>query len=95
MVHIRKLPEKILPTRLVLFLSAALLLEHFNMHEEAALLREAVDWTLANGFVSKDIESVNFYFTSTIGEMISDYIGEKIPGSVKKDNIELRKSTII
>jgi 3-isopropylmalate dehydrogenase len=76
-------------------LSAALLLEHFSMQEEAALLREAVDWTLANGFVSKDIESVNFYFTSTIGEMISDYIGEKIPGSVKKDNIELRKSTII
>jgi 3-isopropylmalate dehydrogenase len=76
-------------------LSAALLLEHFDMHTEAALLREAVDWTLANGFVSKDIESVNFYFTSTIGEMISDYIGEKIPGSVKKDNIELRKSTII
>ncbi len=76
-------------------LSAALLLEHFSMHKEAALLREAVDWTLANGFVSKDIESVNFYFTSTIGEMISDYIGEKIPGSVKKDNIELRKSTII
>ena len=76
-------------------LSAALLLEHFSMHTEAALLREAVDWTLANGFVSKDIESVNFYFTSTIGEMISDYIGEKIPGSVKKDNIELRKSTII
>jgi 3-isopropylmalate dehydrogenase len=76
-------------------LSAALLLEHFNMHTEAALLREAVDWTLTNGFVSKDIESVNFYFTSTIGEMISDYIGEKIPGSVKKDNIELRKSTII
>jgi 3-isopropylmalate dehydrogenase len=76
-------------------LSAALLLEHLEMHTEAALLREAVDWTLANGFVSKDIESVNFYFTSTIGEMISDYIGEKIPGSVKKDNIELRKSTII
>ncbi len=76
-------------------LSAALLLEHFSMHEEAATLREAVDWTLANGFVSKDIESVNFYFTSTIGEMISDYVSEKIPGSVKKDNIELRKSTII
>ena len=76
-------------------LSAALLLDHFNLKEEAALLREAVDWTLTNGFVSKDIESVNFYFTSTIGEMISDYINERIPGSVKKENIELRKSTII
>lgn len=76
-------------------LSAALLLDHFNLKEEAGLIRESVDWTLTNGFVSKDIESVNFYFTSTIGEMICDYINERIPGSVKKENIELRKSTII
>ena len=76
-------------------LSAAMMLEFLGMRVEAELVREAVDWTLTNGFVSKDIESVNFYFTSTIGEMISDYVGEKIPGSVNKDNIELRKSTII
>jgi len=38
---------------------------------------------------------VNFYFTSTLGELISDYVSGKIPGSVKKENIELRKSTII
>ena len=76
-------------------LSAALLLEHFNLKEEAALVREAVEWTLSNGFVTKDIDPVNFYFTSTLGELISDYVSGKIPGSVKKENIELRKSTII
>lgn len=76
-------------------LSAAMLLTHFNMKEEAALVREAVEWTLANGFVTKDIDPVNFYFTSTLGELISDYVSGKIPGSVKKENIELRKSTII
>ncbi len=72
-----------------------MLLEHFSLKEEALLVREAVEWTLSNGFVTKDIEPVNFYFTSTLGELISDYVGGKIPGSVKKENIELKKSTII
>ena len=76
-------------------LSAALLLDHFGLHVESALVREAVKWTLKNGFVTKDIEPVNFYFTSTIGDLISDYIGNKIPGRVNMENIELRKSTII
>ena len=76
-------------------LSAALLLDHLQLKEEAAVVREAVAWTLANGFVTKDIEPVNFYFTSTLGELITDYISGNIPGSVKKENIELRKSTII
>ncbi len=76
-------------------LSAAMLLDHFGLVKEATLVREAVDWTLQNSFVTKDIDPVNFYFTSTIGELISDYVSGKIPGSVKKENIELRKSTII
>jgi 3-isopropylmalate dehydrogenase len=76
-------------------LSAAMLLEYFELHEEAALVREAVEWTLTNQFVTKDIEPINFYFTTTIGELISDYIGNKIPGRLNTENIELRKSTII
>jgi 3-isopropylmalate dehydrogenase len=76
-------------------LSAAMMLEYFGLAEEAALVREAADWTLLNAFVTKDIDPVNFYFTSTLGELISDYVSGKIPGSVKKENIELRKSTII
>src|SRR6201989_2774647 len=55
-------------------LSAAMLLDHFQLADEAAAVRKAVKWTLENGFVSKDIEPVNFYFTSTIGDLISDYI---------------------
>lgn len=76
-------------------LSAAMLLDHLELKEEAAVVREAVAWTLSNHFVSKDIDSVNFYFTSTIGDLIADYVTGKIPGSVKQENIELRKSTII
>ncbi len=76
-------------------LSAAMLLDHFELKEEAELVREAVNWTLQNGFVTKDIDPVNFYLTSTIGELISDYVQGKIPGSIKRENIELSKSTII
>ncbi len=72
-----------------------MLLDHFGLHIEADKIREASNWTLQNGFVTKDIDPVNFYFTTTIGELISDYTGGKIPGGVNKGNIELRKSTII
>ncbi len=76
-------------------LSAAMMLEYLEMPTEASLVREAVNWTLSNSFVTKDLDPVNFYFTSTIGELIMDYVNGKIPDSVKKENIELRKSTII
>lgn len=76
-------------------LSAAMLLEYFGLKEEASLVRAGVEWTLSNGFVSKDIDQVNFYFTSTIGELISDYVCDKIHPGINKENIELRKSTII
>ncbi|TAH00968.1 MAG: 3-isopropylmalate dehydrogenase [Sphingobacteriales bacterium] len=76
-------------------LSAAMLLDHFGLQTEATAVREAVDWTLQNNFVTKDIDPVNFYFTSTIGDLIADYVSGKIPGSIKQENIELRKSTII
>lgn len=76
-------------------LSAAMMLDHFGLPEEAALVRKAVEWTLENKFVTKDIDPVNFYFTSTIGDLISDYVSDRISSTVHKDNIELRKSTII
>jgi 3-isopropylmalate dehydrogenase len=76
-------------------LSAAMLLDHFGLYEEAKLVRAAVDWTLSNRFVTKDIDAVNFYFTSTIGDLIADFVGDKVPDGINQDNIELRKSIII
>lgn len=76
-------------------LSAAMLLDYLGMTEEARMLRDAVNWTLMNAFVTKDIDPVNFYFTSTIGELICDFVSGKVSGSVNSENIELRKSTII
>jgi len=72
-----------------------MMLEYFQMNDEAELVRDAVDWTLQNRFVTKDIDNINFYFTSTIGELVADYVSNKITGEVNQKNIELRKSTII
>jgi len=76
-------------------LSAAMMLDHFNMKEEAARVREAVEWTLSNGFVTRDIDPMNAYNTSTLGELITEYISGNIPGSLRKSNMEFSKSTII
>ncbi|MBL7771097.1 MAG: 3-isopropylmalate dehydrogenase [Flavipsychrobacter sp.] len=76
-------------------LSAAMMLEHFGLKEEAKKVRLAVQWTLDNGFVTKDIDPMNFYFTSTIGELVADLVQDKIPTELHPENIELRKSTII
>lgn len=76
-------------------LSAAMLLDHLGLTAEAALVREAVDWTLKHNFVTKDIDPVNFYSTTTIGELITEYVSNKLPGADHYTNVELRKSTII
>lgn len=76
-------------------LSTAMMLDYFGLTDEATVVREAVNWTLQNNFVTKDIDSINFYFTSTIGDLIADYVSGKISNNIKKENIELRKSTII
>jgi 3-isopropylmalate dehydrogenase len=76
-------------------LSTAMLLEYAGMKEEANKVREAVEWTLKNGFVTKDIDPINAYSTTTIGELITEYINGNIPGSVRKSNMEFSKSTII
>jgi len=76
-------------------LSAAMLLDHLGMHAEAILVRQAVAWTLDSKFVTRDIDAVNYYFTSTIGDLVSDYIIGRLPKDINHTNIELRKSTLI
>lgn len=75
--------------------SAVMLLEYFGMQEEAQVLRTAAEWTLQHGFVTKDIDPVNNYSTSTIGDLIRDFIEKKLPTDVNRENILLSKSTII
>jgi 3-isopropylmalate dehydrogenase len=76
-------------------LSVAMLLDHFNLTDEAALVREGVSWALQSGFVTRDIDPVNSYSTSSVGDLVSDFVAGRVPGSSKSENILARKSTII
>lgn len=76
-------------------LSAAMLLDYFQFYEEATSVRNAVKWALDTKFVTKDIDPINYYFTSTVGDLISDYIAGRVPNGINQSNVELRKSTLI
>jgi 3-isopropylmalate dehydrogenase len=76
-------------------LSAAMMLDHFGLLEEAEEMRNAISWTLSNGFVSKDIDPVNFHFTSSIGEFVSHYITNEVPLNINSKNIAFGNTTII
>jgi len=76
-------------------LSAAMMLDHFGLFEEAELVREAVHWNIANGFVTRDIDPINNYSTTTIGDLVSDYVENRIPSRMNKENMVISKSTII
>lgn len=75
-------------------LSAAMMLDHFGMTEEAEAVREAVNWTLTHSFVSKDIDPINNYGTNAIGDLIADYI-KRNAKTAAAHNAVLNASTII
>ncbi|MBU3743985.1 MAG: 3-isopropylmalate dehydrogenase [Sediminibacterium sp.] len=75
-------------------LSAAMLLDHLGLHVEANQVREGVNWTLVSGFVSKDIDPVNSYSTSAIGDLVAGYISRH-GDAVAKGNHQVNQSTII
>ena len=75
-------------------LSAAMMLDHFELNTEANLVREAVNWTLTNGFVSKDIDPINNYGTVAIGDLIEDYINRN-DTLASTSNAALNASTVI
>ncbi len=76
-------------------LSAAMLLDHFGLMNEARIVREAANWCLNNKFVSKDIDPINSYSTTAIGDLISEYIERQVTGEGHVHHERLHKSTII
>ena len=76
-------------------LSGAMMLQHFGLYDEANNIIDAVQWTLNNGFVTKDFDPVNSYFTSTVGELVSDFICNDIPANPNIRNMALGQTTII
>ncbi|SMO50889.1 3-isopropylmalate dehydrogenase [Saccharicrinis carchari] len=55
-------------------LSAAMLLESFDLLEEAELIRQAVNKSLEQGIVTEDISKEKPYKTSQVGDWLASYI---------------------
>ncbi len=75
-------------------LSAAMLLDHLGMVDEAIDVRQAVNYSLKMGMVTEDISNEQGYGTDRVGDFIVNHILEGEEEGVSS-NISLGMSTII
>ena len=78
-------------------LSAAMLLEHLGLNEEADAIERAVDKSIALGITTKDIKRKNQVSASTskVGDFVADYITNQDDSNMNFKNIHMGQSTII
>ncbi|TXG38524.1 3-isopropylmalate dehydrogenase [Seonamhaeicola maritimus] len=77
-------------------LSAAMLLDHFGLYDEAALIREGVDKSLKLHITTPDLNTkYDNISTSKVGDFIEDFINNPDETNLNFTNIHLGQSTII
>ncbi len=76
-------------------LSAAMLLEHLGLHEEADAIERAVQKSLELGITTIDINKEKPFSTSKVGDFIADYIQNQDDDNINFQNIFMGQSTII
>ena len=76
-------------------LSAAMLLNHLGLHEEALIIEKAVEKSLELGITTEDIVSDKNFGTSKVGDFIADYIYNKEDSNINFQNIYMGQITII
>lgn len=76
-------------------LSAAMLLEHFGLHEEAKKVHEAVEKSIEYNVVTMDLNPGTSFGTNEVGEFVSNYILNKDDLLYFNDvNVHIGQSTI-
>lgn len=76
-------------------LSAAMLLDHFDLNKEAKAVRQAVEISLKLEVSTPDINRNHNYTTERIGDFIEELILEAEPMSLNDENIRFGQMTII
>jgi len=77
-------------------LSAAMLLDHFGLDDEAALVRKAVDKSLKLHITTPDLNTkYDNISTTKVGDFIEDFIHNPDETNLNYTNIHLGQSTII
>ena len=80
---------------LAAILSAAMLLEHFELFDEAEEIRTAVEKSIELNISTPDLNETNHFSTTNVGNFISDFILDDENTFYNKNNIDLGQSTII
>ncbi|WP_289021389.1 3-isopropylmalate dehydrogenase [uncultured Salegentibacter sp.] len=76
-------------------LSAALLLEHFGLIEEAEAVRKAVELSIKLNVCTIDINKDNHYTTEKVGDFLEGLISEIDNININNENLNLGQMTII
>ncbi|MCF4102600.1 3-isopropylmalate dehydrogenase [Gillisia sp. M10.2A] len=76
-------------------LSAAMLLDHFNLTEEANAIRSAVNLSIELNVCTQDINKDNHYSTEKIGDFLDGLISDNDNISINNENLNLGQMTII
>jgi 3-isopropylmalate dehydrogenase len=76
-------------------LSAAMLLEHFDLVEEAEAVRKAVELSIKLNVCTIDINKDNHYTTEKVGDFLEGLISEVDNISINNENLNLGQMTII
>jgi 3-isopropylmalate dehydrogenase len=76
-------------------LSAAMLLEHFQLYDEAEDIKNAVEKSIELNISTPDLNSTNHFSTTSVGNFLSDFILDDENTFYNKNNIDLGQSTII
>lgn len=75
-------------------LAVAMMLDHFELHDEANAVRNAVQWALSEGQSTQDIMPEDAIACSTLGDLLAEYI-EDGALRINRTNVEESKGVII
>lgn len=76
-------------------LSAAMLLEHFGLHEEASVVKKAVEISIQLNICTKDINKDNHYSTEKVGDFLESVISDTENHMINNENLNFGQMTII
>ncbi|MCM4155585.1 3-isopropylmalate dehydrogenase [Gramella sp. AN32] len=76
-------------------LSAAMMLDHFGLTEEAKLVRNAVEISIQLNVCTKDINNDNHYSTEKVGDFLESVISDIDDLPINDENLNLGQMTII
>jgi len=87
--------DKNIANPLASILSAAMLLDYFNLYDEAEDIKTAVEKSLELNISTPDLNTTNHFSTANVGNFLSDFILDDENTFYNKNNIDLGQSTII